>query len=106
MIHIFKKTETNSILKLYSLEKYCRPTKAGTEGPFFCNESWVFNPDGVQAIRPQLLELWPNIHGNDTEDSLWKHEWEKHGTCASLDSHFSSELLYFQQGIQWVRKTN
>jgi len=79
-------------------------SKDGPLGPFFCNTTWVFNPDGVESIRQELIQMWPNIHGEDTEDSLWKHEWEKHGTCAALDSHFSSELLYFNQGLQWANE--
>jgi len=79
-------------------------SKDGSQGPFFCNSTWVFDPNGVKPIRQDLLREWPNVHGNDTEDSLWKHEWEKHGTCAALDEHFSSEMLYFNQGIQWANK--
>lgn len=79
-----------------------RPNQEGGQGPFFCNKTWTFDPEMVEAIRPQLLRVWPNIHGNDTEDSLWKHEWEKHGTCAANDPKFGSEMLYFKQGIQWV----
>lgn len=81
------------------------PTTSGKGplGPFFCNNTRKFNPDGVKGIRPALIRLWPNIHGQDTEDSLWKHEWDKHGTCAALDPHLSDEHLYFNQGIQWVR---
>jgi len=79
-------------------------SKDGSQGPFFCNSTWVFDPNGVKAIREELLQEWPNIHGSDTEDSLWKHEWEKHGTCAALDKHFSSEMLYFSQGIQWANQ--
>ena len=56
-----------------------RPTKAGTEGPFFCNRTWPFDSNKVEALKPQLTRLWPNIHAGDTVDSLWKHEWEKHG---------------------------
>lgn len=81
---------------------YNRPNQEGGQGPFFCNRTWTFKPELVEAIRPQLIKVWPNIHGNDTEDSLWKHEWEKHGTCAAKDPRFSSEALYFKQGIQWV----
>ncbi|KAI9557762.1 hypothetical protein GHT06_014510 [Daphnia sinensis] len=65
--------------------------------------TWIFDPDQLGTLRPQLLKVWPNIHGNDTDDSLWKHEWEKHGTCAALDPKFGSEELYFNQGIQWVK---
>ncbi|EFX78360.1 hypothetical protein DAPPUDRAFT_53622 [Daphnia pulex] len=79
------------------------PNEEGKEGPFFCNRTWVFDPDRIGTLRPQLLKVWPNIHGNDTDDSLWKHEWEKHGTCAALDPKFGSEELYFNQGIQWVK---
>ena len=25
---------------------------------------------------------WTNIHANSPEDGFWRHEWEKHGTCA------------------------
>lgn len=79
-------------------------TEAGSRlGPFFCNNTWEFDPSAVEQLRPALLRLWPNIHGKDTEDSLWKHEWDKHGTCAALDPQLSSEKLYFSQGIQWVR---
>lgn len=87
-----------------NLPEINRPTDTGkgSLGPFFCNHTSKFNPDGVTEIRPALIRLWPNIHGQDTEDSLWKHEWDKHGTCAALDSQLSSEHLYFNQGIQWV----
>ncbi|EFX70288.1 hypothetical protein DAPPUDRAFT_328113 [Daphnia pulex] len=54
----------------------------------------------IGTLCPQLLKACPNIHGNDTDDSLWKHEWEKHGTCAALDPKIGSEELYFNQGIQ------
>jgi len=76
--------------------------KDGSLGPFFCNSTWIFDPNGVKSIRPELLQEWPNIHGNDTEDSLWKHEWEKHGTCAAFDKNFSSEKLYFEKGLEWA----
>lgn len=66
------------------------PTKLHTRGPGFCNKSLVFDPSQLTEIRDKLLELWPNIQGGNTEDSLWEHEWTKHGTCAvalpSLDS--------------------
>jgi ribonuclease T2 len=82
------------------------PSRTGSsEGPFFCNRTWEFNPEGVATLRSQLVKLWPNIHGDDTEDSLWRHEWDKHGTCAAVDQRFASEELYFNQGIQWVHIT-
>jgi len=80
------------------------PTKTGTEGPFFCNRTWPFDADQLAPLKEDLNRHWPNIHGGDTVDSLWRHEWDKHGTCAALHPSFASERLYFNQGLTWARK--
>lgn len=33
---------------------------------------------------------------------MWQHEWEKHGTCASVLRELDSENKYFGQGLQWL----
>lgn len=33
---------------------------------------------------------------------MWQHEWEKHGTCASVLKELSTENKYFGQGLQWL----
>lgn len=40
--------------------------------------------------------MWPNLYPTKTAESFWKHEWEKHGTCAQNLGNLSSELLYFK----------
>lgn len=91
-------------MKIQTIQRTLRPsrTSGGGLGPFFCNSTWKFDPDKVEELRTTLLRFWPNIHGGDTDDSLWRHEWDKHGTCAALDPQLSSEQLYFNKGIQWV----
>lgn len=37
-------------------------------------------------------------------DSLWQHEWVKHGTCASVLEELSTENKYFGQGLTWLQQ--
>ncbi|KAE9529714.1 hypothetical protein AGLY_011810 [Aphis glycines] len=97
------------------------PTKYGTEGPQFCNKSLVFNPVDIYGIKDKLNQYWPDIEirpSNATEgnsssimtshkkQSIWFHEWEKHGTCAVVLPALDSEFKYFFQGIEWSEKYN
>lgn len=40
------------------------------------------------------------------KESIWFHEWEKHGTCAITLPALNSEFKYFYQGINWSEKYN
>lgn len=77
------------------------PTRKGEIGPNFCNKTAKFDVDELQPIKSDLEEYWPNIHTDAEEDSLWKHEWLKHGTCALQLPDLSNEVKYFDQGINW-----
>ncbi|XP_025405932.1 uncharacterized protein LOC112680138 isoform X2 [Sipha flava] len=100
------------------------PTKIGTLGPVFCNKSVVFNPDFIYSIKDKLNEYWTDIEllpSNTTEttllnasnltlshkkESIWAHEWVKHGSCAMSLPALDSEFKYFYQGIEWSEKYN
>ena len=51
-------------------------------GPFNCNNSAHFNENALAPILEELKLRWTNVRANTVEDSFWKHEWLKHGTCA------------------------
>lgn len=36
--------------------------------------------------------------------SLWKHEWLKHGTCACVLPELKNENKYFGQGLSWSQQ--
>ncbi|XP_062911196.1 ribonuclease T2 isoform X1 [Mobula hypostoma] len=64
-----------------------------------CNNSWHFNIKNVQDILSDLKQWWPDlIHPNSTQ--LWKHEWQKHGTCAATLESLNSQNKYFSKALE------
>lgn len=56
--------------------------------------------DKIAPIEKQMEEQWINIEKGTPLDGLWKHEWEKHGTCAASQMpQLNTELSYFNQGL-------
>ncbi|CAB0006227.1 unnamed protein product [Nesidiocoris tenuis] len=82
------------------------PTKLGTIGPSFCNMSLPFYPEGIYSIKDELNEVWSPIEKHRKSNVFWKHEWEKHGTCADSMPMYPFEYSYFNQGIKWSRQYN
>lgn len=81
------------------------PTKLNTIGPSFCNKTAVFNVTELAPIEQQLEQFWTNVEKNKPYDSLWRHEWLKHGTCAAaVLEQMNSENKYFGQGLSWLQQ--
>jgi len=80
------------------------PSLGDSIGPNYCNNSWSFDASKIESILPELKVNWTNLYKDGELTSLWKHEWEKHGTCAaSLDS-LRGELKYFSTGLSLNKK--
>lgn len=62
-----------------------------------------FDMNQIESLLPKLNEHWTNVEKETPEDGLWKHEWEKHGTCAAQVAQFHSEEYYFGQGLSWFQ---
>lgn len=45
-----------------------------------------------------------HIFHNFPGQTLWKHEWLKHGTCASVLPQLSNENKYFGRGLSWLHQ--
>lgn len=76
------------------------PTQFHKIAPVFCNASWHFNREAVKPIMDNLTQYWPDYEIRNEPDSLWSHEWSKHGTCAAILPTLDSELKYFQAGVE------
>ena len=82
------------------------PTKNGQIGPLNCDHSKPFNPDYIEPILPDLRLHWTNVRANTDEDNFWKHEWNKHGTCAMVLEPMNNEFKYFSKGNENTILTN
>lgn len=82
------------------------PTKTGKEGPAFCPSAIHFDPDALDPIIDELNMYWVNVEANTKPNSFWKHEWDKHGTCAVTLPELDSIQNYFQQGLDWNKEYN
>ncbi|XP_040821303.1 ribonuclease T2 isoform X2 [Ochotona curzoniae] len=61
-----------------------------------CNHSWHFNLDEVKDLLGEMKMYWPDVlHASPNRSQFWKHEWEKHGTCAAQLPILNSQRKYF-----------
>lgn len=79
------------------------PTRNHSIGPNNC-EGPKFNPDKLKEILPRLENEWANMHGNTGKYDFWRHEWEKHGTCAIHDPLIVDELSYFETALTLMER--
>ncbi|XP_029159421.1 ribonuclease Oy isoform X2 [Nylanderia fulva] len=76
------------------------PTKYNTKGPEFCNSSLPFNASALAPLQDELKENWIDIQNGSEPYTFWKHEWNKHGTCAVVIKALNNEYKYFQEGLK------
>ncbi|TKR87365.1 hypothetical protein L596_011771 [Steinernema carpocapsae] len=69
----------------------------------FCTKD-KFDRVAVKSIWKKLLQAWPNLLTGKDVTSFWKHEFEKHGTCAL--AYVKDELGYFNTSIAVHDKYN
>ena len=109
------------LLTLYWPPTYCsngkcqdEPNKWVIHGlwPNYENGSWpqfccnlTFDEKTVESLLPRMHQDWPNLIHVD-EESLWIHEWQKHGTCCYRNSHVGGLFNYFNGTLSLFDKFN
>jgi len=63
--------------------------------PQFCCNTDPFDVKQVASLETELNVKWPNLEYNQTSESFWAHEWDKHGTCAPQSKKLVGELEFF-----------
>ena len=78
------------------------PTIFHKIAPIFCNHSWHYNHDLMDPIMDDMHRYWPDVEMRGVTDSLWSHEWIKHGTCACMNTLTSmkTQTEYFEAGVR------
>jgi len=66
----------------------------------YCNHSSKFDFHKIENMRADLLKYWPNLFKDSSKYFLWKHEYEKHGTCAALVPGYETEKEYFSNAMK------
>lgn len=55
----------------------------------------------MNDLMASMNRQWPPIEKSGSGIQFWRHEWEKHGTCAEQLPELGSEHKYFKQGLDW-----
>ncbi|ERE85282.1 ribonuclease T2-like protein [Cricetulus griseus] len=70
-----------------------------------CNQSWHFNLDEIKDLLRDMKIYWPDvIHPSSNRSRFWKHEWDKHGTCAAQVDALNSEKKYFGKSLDLYKQ--
>ncbi|KAH0554619.1 hypothetical protein KQX54_011924 [Cotesia glomerata] len=75
--------------------------------PKQCNLKIPYDPNQVLPIQNELEDKWFSANGSPmTHQALWRHEWEKHGTCAARSPQIKSVKQYFKKGLELFNQAN
>uniref|UniRef100_A0A0R3RYD0 Ribonuclease T(2) n=1 Tax=Elaeophora elaphi TaxID=1147741 RepID=A0A0R3RYD0_9BILA len=82
------------------------PNRYDGSFPQFCGDKEKFNLTKLLPIRQKLEKEWPNLFTVQPVLSFWKHEWEKHGTCAKVVKEVNDEVKYFNKSLVLCEQYN
>ncbi|PKK33166.1 ribonuclease T2 [Columba livia] len=66
-----------------------------------CNRTWHFNVTEIKDLMSDMRHYWPDVlHSSLNRTQFWKHEWDKHGTCATTLQALNSQKKYFGKALE------
>lgn len=82
------------------------PTQLHKMAPGFCNDSWPFEASNLEPIMSEMETYWPDVELRGDPNSLYEHEWIKHGTCAVAGKlpGISTQQEYFTSGCRLAKE--
>jgi ribonuclease T2 len=72
--------------------------------PEYCSSS--FNRTQIADLVPRLEKVWVNLWHSNNDVHFWRHEWQKHGSCAKSVDRLDDEHAYFTYGLLLSEKVN
>jgi ribonuclease T2 len=60
-----------------------------------------FDPSELKGIMEQLEKYWPSFITDTPPLTLWKYEYDMHGTCAASLPALDTQLKYFNTALAW-----
>lgn len=72
----------------------------------YTNISAILQSFGRQDLLDYMNTYWKNSPSSGSDESLWEHEWEKHGTCiSSFDTKCYSNYKSTQEYVDFANVT-
>jgi ribonuclease T2 len=68
--------------------------------PQYCCWNSNFNTVYIESLIDELLKKWKSLNIDGNDESFWRHEWTKHGTCATSSPLLSGQFEYFDKVLQ------
>jgi len=70
----------------------------GGYNPQYCSHQ-KFDYNKIKDLKDRMMKYWPNLFVNSDKYDFWKHEFEKHGTCAENVEGFETENGFFKVAL-------
>lgn len=81
------------------------PSSDNPTPPEFCNRTLRYNATALEPLVPQLDQYWASLTSTNN-NIFWKHEWQKHGTCATVVPALDGLVNFFNTTLHMYLKYN